>query len=551
MSTPPAEGSFDVVDRNDRVLDRNDRVVDVAAPHAPRESFVLRAAALPVLPANLAGAVLVYWYFNFVDPLTQLSNDGPFQRQRLLVFFVVVTVILGSDAYLSARWFVPLARWRQRLRDGADPATVPATIRRRVLNAPLANTILTQSGWTIAGLFYLVYLRAAADLAPGELWRITAALLFVAGPLTSALTFLMSEFYLRRQVPVFFPDGRIERVGVLRVPILARLGGTFAVTSVLPLALMMLVDFGMEQRYGVRAHVEVADFWAHLVRAQAFIAIVTGITSILMAWLVARFINRPIQALRTAMARVATGDLAVQAPVRSADELGELNAHFNDMVEELRVAERTREIFGRYVSPVVARDALERGVALGGEAIAATAMFVDLRGFTAMSRRSTPARVVEVLTEYYAIVERVCEREGGVITQFLGDGVVVVYGAPLQPLPQHARAAVRAAIALQRALGERNAVSSREPLEAGIGICTGDMVAGNVGTGGRVTYTIVGDAVNQAARLQVMTRDLAASILMTASTCAALPPDHGFPMRPFGPLPIKGITEPVEVWAVG
>ncbi len=96
-----------------------------------------------------------------------------------------------------------------------------------------------------------------------------------------------------------------------------------------------------------------------------------------------------------------------------------------------------------------------------------------------------------------------------------------------------------------------NSASGREPLEAGIGICTGDMVAGNVGTGGRVTYTIVGDAVNQAARLQVMTRDLAASILMTASTCQALPPDHGIPLRPFGPLPIKGIAEPVEVWAVG
>jgi adenylate cyclase len=77
------------------------------------------------------------------------------------------------------------------------------------------------------------------------------------------------------------------------------------------------------------------------------------------------------------------------------------------------------------------------------------------------------------------------------------------------------------------------------------------MVAGNVGTGGRVTYTIVGDAVNQAARLQVMTRDLAASILMTASTCQALPAGHAFPLHPFGPLAVKGLADPVEVWAVG
>ena len=531
--------------------------VATRAPAAPPpEGFLLRAAALPVLPANLAGAVLVYLYFNFVDPLDATSAGGAqvfatYELQRLAVFIAVTTVILGGNVALSLYWFGPLARWRKQLREGADPATVPATIRRRVLNAPLANTVLTQAGWTLAGAFYLVYLDAVVGLASGEVWRITLTIVLVAGPLTAALTFLASEFYLRRQVPIFFPDGRIERHGVLRVPILVRLGGTFAVTSILPLALILIVDFGIARRYGVPLNGNGGGVWEHLVRAQGFVALVTGLASLVMAWLVARFINRPVQALRAAMARVATGDLSVQAPVRSADELGELNAHFNAMVDDLRTAERTREIFGRYVSPAVARDALERGVALGGEIVRATAVFIDLRGFTAMSQRSTPARVVEVLTEYYALVERVCEREGGVITQFLGDGVVVVFGGPLQPLPDHADAAVRAAIALQRTLAQRNAATTKEPLEAGIGICSGDMIAGNVGTGGRVTYTIVGDAVNQAARLQVLTRDLAAPILLTDSTRVALRRQDGLVLRPLGAVPLKGITQPVEVFAVG
>ncbi len=523
----------------------------------PREGFLLRAAALPVLPANLAGALLVYLYFTFVDPLDPTIGHAELTLpeapevgvQRFIVFTVVVSVLLAGNVYLSARWFGPLARWRQRLREGADPATVPLVVRRRVLNAPLANTLLTQAAWMLAGTFYLVYLRAVAGLAPGELWRITAALVLVAGPLTAALTFLASEFYLRRQVPVFFPDGRIERRGVLRVPILARLGGTFAVTSILPLALMLLVDFGIQRRYGPHLTGEISHFWHQLVRAQAFIAIVTGVVSLLMAWLVARFINRPVQALRAAMAAVATGDLSVRAPVRSADELGELNAHFNAMVDDLRTAERTRELFGRYVSPAVAQHALERGIAFRGETVHATAMFVDLRGFTAMTRRGTPEWVVQVLTEYYAIVERVCEREGGVVTQFLGDGVIVVFGGPLQPLRDHARAAVRAAIELQRALAQRN-LNADERLDAGIGIATGDMIAGNVGTGRRVTYTIVGDAVNLAARLQVMTRDLASPILVTESTREALGDGDGLELRPFGRLPLKGIAEPVAAYGV-
>ena len=173
-----------------------------------------------------------------------------------------------------------------------------------------------------------------------------------------------------------------------------------------------------------------------------------------MALLVARFINRPVQALRAAMARVATGDLAARVPVRSTDELGELNDHFNAMVAELARAERTRELFGRYVSPAVAREALERGIALGGELVRATAMFVDLRGFTAMRPAHGGAGVVEMLNEYYAIVERVCEREGGVITQFLGDGVVVVFGGPLQP--------GRRPRAPRRARGDRAAARARE-----------------------------------------------------------------------------------------
>ena len=190
-----------------------------------------------------------------------------------------------------------------------------------------------------------------------------------------------------------------------------------------------------------------------------------------MAWLVARFINRPVQALRAAMARVATGDLSVQAPVRSADELGELNAHFNAMVDDLR----DRRAHARDLRPL--REP-------GGRARRARARRRARRRDRARDRRcsstcaasppcpsaSTPARVVEVLTEYYALVERVCEREGGVITQFLGDGVVVVFGGRCSRSPHHARAAVRAAIALQRALARaerrHHAASRSRPASA-------------------------------------------------------------------------------------
>jgi class 3 adenylate cyclase len=498
------------------------------------------------IPANLAGALLVYFFFTYVDPLVGQSGG----TRPLVVFVVVTGTLLVTNWYLGRRFLGPLWSWRRALLAGLDASAVPASIRRRAVNAPLASAALSMAAWLLAGLFYFPYLSWIVGTGLEESWRSFAGIVFVGGPLTSALAFLLSELYWRQEIPLFFPDGRIERHGVVRVPIRVRLIGTFLVTSLVPLLLILLADFSIERRFGARLPEAFRPLWLGLLRTQLFIALATGVTSIAMAFLVARFINRPVQALRTAMARVAAGDFEARVPVRSADELGELNEHFNAMVDELRAAERTREMFGRYVSPAVARQALERGIELGGEVLRATAMFVDLRGFTALTQRTSPARVVEILNQYYALVERVCEPHHGVITQFLGDGVVVVFGGPLDPIADHARRAVAAARALQAALAERNAAGARERLEAGIGICTGDMIAGNVGAGGRVTYTIVGDAVNQAARLQVKTRELGAAILVTASTRAALDPRDVAALRACGPVPLKGVSSPVDVFAV-
>ena len=509
-------------------------------------SHARRIGSSPI-PANIAGALVMYLYLTYIDPLAY--GPPPNALEPLAVFVSVTGTLLVTNWYLGRRWLAPLVRWRRLLRAGASASAVPDDIRRRALNAPLTTAVLTMASWILAGVFYVPYL-AWSGAGMDEAWRGFAGIVCVGGPVTSVIAFLLSEFHWRQEIPLFFPDGQIARDGVLRVPVRVRLGATFFITSVLPLILMLALDLSLEQRFGPALPGEVRPLWIVFLRAQVFIVFASGITSVAMALLVARFINRPVQALRAAMAQVAAGDLTARVPVRSTDELGELHGHFNAMVEGLRQGERLREIFGRYVSPAVARQALERGIALGGEVVRATAMFVDLRGFTALTQRTPAARVVEILNEYYGIVERVCEREGGVLTQFLGDGVVVVFGGPLQPLADHARSAVRAAIALEGALAERNAADGSERLEAGIGICTGGMIAGNVGAGGRVTYTIVGDAVNQAARLQVKTRDLGASILVTESTRDALAATDGVPLRACGALPLKGIASMVNVYAV-
>jgi adenylate cyclase len=512
----------------------------ISYPRYRAAGHPLDGLAFP-LPSSV-GAWIVYSYFTWIDPAGAGLRAT---RADIGTFVGVTTLLIVGSSLLAAGHFGPVLAWARRLRGGAAPTEVPLAIRHRLLNAPLWSAALTAAGWTLAGLFYLARQRWWMSASVLDAWRVFVGIAVVGGPVAAALSFLVAEFYWRRRIPLFYPTGHLDRGGVIRVPILVRLGATFFVMAALPPFLMLLVTTDLVGRLGSGA----PPLLERLLGIHAYIAVATGAVSVATALLVARFINRPVQALRLAMARVAAGELSAEVPVRSTDELGELSDGFNAMVAGLREAERARDLFGRYVSPMVARQALERGVTLGGETTRATAMFVDLRGFTALSQRLPADRLVGLLNEYYALVEDACEPEGGVISQFLGDGIVIVFGAPLKPLPDHARGAVCAALAVQRRLAARNR-TSEQPLRAGIGICTGEMIAGNVGAAGRVTYTIVGDAVNQAARLQVKTRDLGVAVLVTESTRAALGAAEGFALRSCGAVPLKGIAAPVTVYAV-
>ena len=496
-----------------------------------------------VTAANLLGAAAVYLYFTYLDPFTGVAPDT-----------VAFLIVLGGGALasfaISQQLFGSVIASYQRLRTGADAAAVPVELRRRALNAPLLSAALTLATWTLAGAFFALRQRWRTPDMPvtGEL-RLFFGIVLVGGVTTAAIAFLVAEFTWRRRIPAFYPYGNLDHAGVLRLPIVARLGATFLLTALVPLVVLLALVTGVGERMAGLLPATLQPLWGRFVRAHVYVVLVNAAAASVMALLVARFINRPLQALRLAMSRVEDGDFRVRVPVRSLDELGELNEHFNSMVEELERGVRTRELFGRYVSPEVAHAALERGVDFEGEVVLATAMFADLRGFTELSRRLPPEQVVALLGEYYAVVERECEREHGTITQFLGDGVVAVFGGPLAPQPDHPLRAVRAAVAVQRALRVRMRPDG-QPIEAGIGICTGYMIAGNVRGRSRVIYTIVGDAVNQAARLQVKTRELERPILLTESTRAALPDPPPVKLRSCGKVSLRGILEDVEVYAI-
>jgi adenylate cyclase len=266
--------------------------------------------------------------------------------------------------------------------------------------------------------------------------------------------------------------------------------------------------------------------------------------SLELSLLLTRSIVEPLQDVRVGTQRVAAGDMGARVPVLGTDETGLLAASFNGMVNGLRERERLREAFGAFVDPVLADRVIEEGTVLAGEETEVTVLFLDIRGFTAFAERAGAAEAVRRLNEFYELVVPVIVEHGGHANKFVGDGLLAVFGAP-DPLDDHADRCVAASLAITRKVEEQQGGR----VSIGIGVNSGDVVAGTVGGGGRVEFTVIGDVVNTAARVEEATRQTGDVILITAATRALLREDHG-PLDPRPAIPLKGKREPVELFAL-
>ncbi len=236
------------------------------------------------------------------------------------------------------------------------------------------------------------------------------------------------------------------------------------------------------------------------------------------------------------------GRFDVAVPVTTGDELGELAASFNQMVEGLAERERIREAFGTYLDKSVAEYILSEGFSEEGDEREVSVLVCDVRDFTAFARQAEAKEVVARLNELFEIVVPIVTRHGGHVDKFMGDGLMAVFGAP-ESYPDHADRAVRAACAMATTVN-----SDRGPgLMIGVGVNTGCVVAGSIGGAGRLNFSVIGDAVNVAARVEAATRELDEEILITEATRREL--SASIDAEPRGEQELKGIGEPVALYA--
>ncbi|HEU5083251.1 MAG TPA: adenylate/guanylate cyclase domain-containing protein, partial [Acidimicrobiales bacterium] len=252
----------------------------------------------------------------------------------------------------------------------------------------------------------------------------------------------------------------------------------------------------------------------YVAAAVLFLGAVAFGAGLLASVLAARAIADPVTSVREGLERIERGELEARVPVDDGSEVGQLQAGFNRMVHGLRERQRLQELFGRHVGHEVAALALERDADLGGESRPASVMFVDLVGSTAMAEVLPPGEVVATLNAFFDAVVDVVTSEGGWVNKFHGDGALAVFGVPGHE-PDHQERALRAARRLCTCLAE---LADEHPgLDAGIGVSSGTVVAGNVGSEERYEYTVIGRAVNQAARLTELAKDRPGRVLASGA----------------------------------
>ena len=260
---------------------------------------------------------------------------------------------------------------------------------------------------------------------------------------------------------------------------------------------------------------------------------------------IARSVSKPVQALLGFTESVEKGDYSRTVRIDQEDELGKLARSFNRMVEGLKEREFIRDTFGKYVPESVANAILRDRGALAPQSRTATVLFTDIQDFTTIAETMTPEALVTLLNEYFSAVVEVIDSFGGVVNQFQGDAMLVTYNLPVAD-PDHAANAVRTALEIERRLSD-HAFGGDIRLVTRIGINTGNVVAGAVGAGDRLTYTVHGDAVNLAARLEGLNKELGTRILVSQAVRRLA--GNGFAWKSMGEIAIRGKTSRVTVYS--
>ena len=427
--------------------------------------------------ANGIGILLIFNLVGFLIPIFVDPSDRTalgLQNAPIVLAYAVISGFITTR--LTRRKVESSLAW---ITEGREPSQDE---HRETLRLAAYQVKVVGAAWAIGGALFAIFNGVAYS------WGFAAvvgAVVWLGGETTLSLIYLIAERVVRpataRALAAKVPSGTVAPGVRSRLAMAWSLGTGVPLIGILVVAIVGLTKSGVDSEYVAAA-----------ILFLGVIAMIAGLVATLYA---AKAIADPVTSVRSGLEQVERGRLGARVEVDDASEVGLLQAGFNQMAEGLREREQIRDLFGRQVGRDVARAALRDGTQLGGEEREIGVMFVDLVGSTSMAMSMLPAEVVRLLNVFFRVVVETVESEEGLVNKFEGDGAMCVFGAPVaadDPAGQALRAA--------RRLAERLSVEVPE-LDFGIGVSAGRAVAGNVGAEQRFEYTVIGDPVNEAARL--------------------------------------------------
>jgi adenylate cyclase len=481
-----------------------------------------------IVATNFIGAVAVLVIAAWVVPTPPVADTPHVRLVNAVAAAIYVLLAIPTGTLLGVRGLRHLKQWMTEDR----PAT--SAEMRSVLRAPIRLFLVQVSLWLIAALAFAI-LNATYSVALG---LTVAIVITTTGVVTASSAYLLTEIAMRPAAARALAHGAPERLvvpGVATRSVLAWVLGTGVTTAgMVEIGILALAGVSQLSRHP-SAGVEKLGISMVVLGGTGF---AVGLIAVI---LVARITADPIDSVRRALARVQRGDLDVSVPVFDGTQTGQLQLGFNEMVAGLKERERIREVFGTYVDPDVAEHILHEQEALTGLEVEVTLMFVDIRDFTGFSERTSAEQVVAAINELFEQIVPIVHAHGGRVDKFIGDGLLAVFGAPR-------RQADHADQALAAALEIASRVRSRNDLRLGLGLNSGLVVAGNVGGAGRFEFSVIGDPVNVASRVEAATRLTGDSILVAHRTTELLAAPHPALVERHG-VELKGKSEPVRLYA--
>ena len=466
--------------------------------------------------ANFVGAVLSFVYNVVVSPMPPDVGSRADVLARNLPWFVVSLV---AGALLIAVSLVALVRRAVTAQDAVVRA-------RRVVALPFALAIPVGLGWVLAAA---AFVALNWDVGAGNRLACRIGIgITCAGAAATTLNYLLVDRALRplfaEALPALPPGRRAGRIH-------DRLVVAWILGSAVPL--LWIAAALLDRTPAERAEMTVPLLFL------VGLALVTGGA---VHTVVTHSVSDPLDQVSAALRRVGAGDLDVRLPVIDRGELGELQAAVNAMTGGLRERRRIEELFGRFVSPEVAR--LAMAAEPSAERCEASVLFADVVGSTRLAGERTPEQLLALLNDFFAAVVDVVTAAGGWVNGFDGDGAICVFGPPAGT-PDHAERALRCARDL--AVRVRELRGTHPGLDAGIGVSTGWVVAGRVGAAHRYEYTVVGQPVNEAARLTELAKAYPGRTLAGGAALAAAATEAGR-WTPAGEVALRGFGRAVAVY---